>query len=237
MRISEDRYFRDLRPLRLAARMLAFEARTRTICIWTGLTRDRVRKLAGSMLPADNREASARHRGRSPLQTSYFFRSPRTRIHASVVACYFDLVGLLPDNVISAGEFPSVPRGELLCVAYETYYGSYANILIDFERAILLATALAQRNEVGPARCGDCGGVMIIDLLAKDTEAARLCDVCKSPGPDVDVSRYLNSTVISEPEQMQLFDGLAKTEPSGLDDSDKDACPPGTEVEPDDGSH
>ena len=126
MRIAEDRYFRDLRPLRLAARMLELEARTRTICSWTGLTRDRVRKLAGSVLPADGREASVRHRGRSPLQTAYFFRSPRTRTHASAVACYLALVGLLSDDVISARDFPSVPRGELLCVAYETYYAGIA---------------------------------------------------------------------------------------------------------------
>ena len=44
MRISDDRYFRDLRPLLLAAWMLKLEARTRTICTWTGLSRDRIRK-------------------------------------------------------------------------------------------------------------------------------------------------------------------------------------------------
>jgi Flagellar transcriptional activator (FlhC) len=237
MRISEDRYFRDLRPLRLAARMLALEARTRTICIWTGLTRDRVRKLAGSMLRADDRQASVRHRGRSPRQTAYFFRSPRIRTHASVVACHFALVRLLPDDVISARALPSVPRGELLCVAYETYYASFPDILIDFERAILLATALTQRDEVGLARCGDCGGLMIIDLLAKDTEAARLCTACKLHDPDIDISRYLNSAVISEPEQMQLFDGAGGAEPSRFNDSAENARSTDGENKPGDDSH
>jgi hypothetical protein len=218
MRISEDRYFRDLRPLRLAARMLELEARTRTICMWTGLTRDRVRKLAGSVLPADSRQAGVRHRGRSPLQTAYFFRSPRTRIHANAIACYLVLVGVLPDDVTSAREFPSLTRGELLCTAYETYHAGYADVLIDFERAILLATALAQRDEVSLVRCGDCGGMMIIDLFAKYSAATRLCDTCKLPAPDIDISRYLTSTIISEPEQMRLFDAPGATEPSRLDD-------------------
>jgi hypothetical protein len=207
MRIFEDRYFRDLRPLRLAARMLNLEARTRTICNWTGLTRDRIRKLAGSALPSDGREASVRHRGRSPRQTAYFFRSAHTQTHASVIASYFALVRLLPDDIVPAKAFPSVPRGELLCVAYETYCAACAEVLIDFERATLLATALAQRDEVDLVRCGDCGGLLLIDRLGKDTEAARLCEECKLPDRDVDISRYLNRVEISEPEQMQLFDG------------------------------
>lgn len=237
MRVSEDRYFRDLRPLQLAARMLDLEARTRTICIWTGLTRDRVRKLAGSVLPADSREVSARHRGRSPLQTAYFFRSPRTRTHASVVACHFALVGLLPDDVISAREFPSVRRGELLCTAYETYFAGYADVLIDFERAVLLATALAQRDEVGLGRCGNCGGMVIVDLLAKNIIATQACEACKLPDPYPDISRYLNSGVISEPEQMQLFDSAGGMEPSKLNDSAENARSTEADDKPDRDSH
>lgn len=46
MRISEDRYFRDLRQIQLAILMLNFEAHTRTICTWTVLPKDRLCKLA-----------------------------------------------------------------------------------------------------------------------------------------------------------------------------------------------
>ena len=115
MRILEDRYFRDLRPLRLAARMLNLEARTRTICIWTGLTRDRIRKLAGSTLPSDGREVSVRHRGRSPRQTAYFFRSAHTQTHASVIASHFAMVGLLPEMSFRRKPFPRCP-GASCCV-------------------------------------------------------------------------------------------------------------------------
>ena len=108
-------------------------------------------------------------------------------------------------------------------MAYETYYASCADILIDFERATLLATALAQRDEVDLVRCGDCGGLLLIDLLAKATKAARLCEACKLPDADVDISRYLNRGDISEPEQMLLFDGPGLAEPSKLNGSPANA--------------
>jgi hypothetical protein len=53
MRVSEDRYWRDLRRLDLAVRMLHLEARVGTISTWTGLTADRVRTLARSLAQPD----------------------------------------------------------------------------------------------------------------------------------------------------------------------------------------
>lgn len=169
MRISEDRYFRDLRPLLLAARMLKLEARTRTICTWTGMSRDRIRKLAGSTAFSSGQDRRVRHRGRSPRQTAYFFRSPRIYTHANVLACYFAMVDLVPHapDVIPARTFPSVPRGELLCEIYGSLYSPCPDVLIDFERAILLATALAERDEVALEHCGDCGGLMLIAVAGR----------------------------------------------------------------------
>ena len=147
--------------------------------------------------------------------------------HASVIACHFFLVGLLPEDIISAKTFPSVHRGELVCVAYEAYYAAYAGYIelpIDFEHAILLATALAQRDEVDLGRCGDCGGMLLIYRLAKDTEVARLCEACRFPNSDAKISLRLNQTSISEPEQMQLFEGTEEAEPSGLNVSPANTC-------------
>src|SRR5512146_1399389 len=45
MRVLDDRYSRDWGKLNLALRFLMHEARTRTICVWTGLTQDRIRSL------------------------------------------------------------------------------------------------------------------------------------------------------------------------------------------------
>src|ERR1700730_8623955 len=46
MRVSNKCYNRELRSIELARRMLSLEARTQTICAWTGLTGDRVRNLS-----------------------------------------------------------------------------------------------------------------------------------------------------------------------------------------------
>jgi hypothetical protein len=45
-----------------------------------------------------------------------------------------------------------------------------------------LLLALARRDEVGLARCEDCGGVRLRDLLARNKE---ICGNCEqgSPGP------------------------------------------------------
>lgn len=208
MRISEDRYFRDLRPLLLADWMLRLETRTRTICTWTGLSRDRVRRLAASIASAQADGARVRHRGRSPRQTSYFFRSPHVWTHAGVLASYFVMVDLLPGpaDVVPAKVFPSVPRGERLCETYEFYRLAYSSVPIDFERAILLATALAQRDELDLAGCSCCGGLILIDLMAQKTDAPRLCQACKIPDSTAITSLDFNESGASGPEQMRLFD-------------------------------
>ena len=226
MRISEDRYFRDLRQILLAARMLKLEARTRTICTWTGMSRDRIRKLAGSSLPSDRQKPRVRHRGRSPRQTAYFFRSRRIYAHANVLACYFAMVELIPcaRDVIPAKAFPSVPRGELLCEVYEFFCPT--EVLIDFERSILLATALAQGDEVGLERCGDCGGLMLIDrLAARDIGAVRLCQACKIAEPATTISLAPKNSGNSHPVQLPLFDGMDGTAPQRLNDSVADTRP------------
>ena len=39
MRMSENRYAKELRRRNLAKRMIEYEARTNTIVLWTGLTK------------------------------------------------------------------------------------------------------------------------------------------------------------------------------------------------------
>ena len=52
MRVTDDRYSRDLRRYDLAVRLIRHEARTQTIRQWTGLTDDRIRKLYRSYVRA-----------------------------------------------------------------------------------------------------------------------------------------------------------------------------------------
>ena len=70
MRISEDRYSRDLRRINLAQRLIRHEVRTQWICAWTGLSDDRVRNLFRSYDKSSGRVQ--RHSGPSPTRIASF---------------------------------------------------------------------------------------------------------------------------------------------------------------------
>ena len=74
MRISEDRYTRDLRRLHLARRLIQYEVRTRWICACTGLSGNRVRNLFHSY--QESLGSARRRRGPSRRQVSSFLTSP-----------------------------------------------------------------------------------------------------------------------------------------------------------------
>ena len=206
MRISEDRYTRDLRRLELARRMLHLEARTRTICTWTGVSRDRVRKLARASTPPDCPAGPMRHRGQSPHQIGYFFKSPRINAHASALACLCEMYEVLrpAPTTIPAQQFPSLARGENLCTAYEIYRAITLNSLISFEHGVLLATALAQGDELALNPCQECGGLFLIDRFAHHDER---CEHCQSGVGDTFesiVSSPLTDQTEEETDPVQL---------------------------------
>src|ERR1700685_603786 len=95
MRGSDDRYTRDRQKFDLALRLIRHEARTFTIRQWTGLSDDRIRKLYRSYCLSQDTQIVLRHRGKSPRQASFFFRSPELRFHAANLASLFVLHGLL----------------------------------------------------------------------------------------------------------------------------------------------
>ena len=112
-----------------------------------------------------------------------------------------------PPDVIRAKQFPSVTRGDLLCVAYEYFCVAVSEPLIDFERAILLATELAQGEELALGRCRDCGGVILVDLFADSAEcAARRCEACRVGESVPSSAPGLAKPGMHVPVQMPLFD-------------------------------
>ena len=94
MRVSEDRYMRDLRRIHLAQRMIRHEVRTTTICAWTGFNERRIRNLAKSyestLLPAN------RHRGPSPKRVEVFLRYNIMRSEAACLGGLARSFGVLP---------------------------------------------------------------------------------------------------------------------------------------------
>jgi len=175
MRVSDDRYTRDRLRLDLALRLIRHEARTFTIRQWTGLIDDRIRKLYRSYVSAAGSKPVLRHRGKSPRQAAYFFRSANTNFEAAQLASLYVLCGLLCATgagskkvaLESRYQIGSLESGTLLCLAYEAYCQLHAPISISFEHAWFLLLALARRDEVVLSRCVVCGGVQLRDVLAR----------------------------------------------------------------------
>ena len=170
MRVSDDRYTRDRRKFDLALRLIRHEARTLTIRQWTGLSDDRIRKLYRSYILEQDSRGILRHRGKSPRQAAFFFRNPELNFQAAQLASLFLMYGLVGCNgrgVEPRYHVGSLDSGNLLCQVYEAYLELHAPAGISFEHAWFLLLALARRDELGFARCTNCGGLQLSDLMAR----------------------------------------------------------------------
>jgi hypothetical protein len=179
MRVSDDRYTRDRQRLDLALRLIRHEARTFTIRQWTGLSDDRIRKLYRSYVLQQDARGVLRHRGKSPRQAAFFFRSPELNFQAAQLASLFVMYGLMcgtQRGLESRYRVGSLESCALLCRAYEAYLDLHAPASISFEHAWFLLLALARHDEVDVARCAVCGGVRVFDLLAKHKFSCGNCD-------------------------------------------------------------
>jgi hypothetical protein len=134
----------------------------------------------------DHSECSVlRHRGKSPRQAAYFFRNPEVTFHAAQLASLFliyGLVGAASGGLESHYRVGSLESGVLLCQTYEAYLELHTPVSISFEHAWFLLLALARRDEVGIARCDECGGLRLRDLLARRKHSCANCQQ-GSPGP------------------------------------------------------
>jgi hypothetical protein len=178
MRVSDDRYTRDRQKFDLAVRLIRHEARTYTIRQWTGLSDDRIRKLYRSYVADGGAQGVTRHRGKSPRQAAFFFRNPDVNFHAAQLASLFLMYGLMGGG--NRGVEPRYHVGSLdscalLCRAYEAYREMHVPASISFEHAWFLLLALARRDEVGIARCTNCGGLRLRDLLARHKQTCGNC--------------------------------------------------------------
>ncbi len=188
MRVTDDRYSRDRLRLDLALRLIRHEARTHTIRRWTGLSDDRIRKLYRSYVKSPETRGVLRHRGKSPRQVAYFFRTAEVNFQAAQLASLFLMYGLLGGGgtgLEARYRIGSLDSGQLLCLAYEAYRELHAPARISFEHAWFLLFALARRDELGLVRCDTCGGLRLCDLLAKHR---LLCGNC-APGAPASAER------------------------------------------------
>jgi hypothetical protein len=178
MRISDNRYSRDLRRYNLAWEMIGYEVRTGTIRAWTGLSGNRIRTLYQAYTQGHERSSPPRHRGVSPFQLQYFTRSRRVRREATVFGAVCRLMHVLPAQPVAnaAVVLPGVARGELLCLAFQAFREMVPQSDLTFERAALLFLALAEAEELRLATCRNCHAALIIDRLDVPRAECSVCD-------------------------------------------------------------
>lgn len=177
MRVSDDRYSRDLRRFNLAMRLIRHEARTHTISAWTGFPAARVRKLYRAYPERWDRAHAVRHRGPSPRNVTFFLRGGM-RSEAAAVGVLCSLLGAV--SVQKAAQpprsVPSVARGERLCLAFELYHAIIPDPKLTFERVVLLVNALSVSEDLAMGRCASCDVSILVDPLGRER---HICEQCR----------------------------------------------------------
>jgi hypothetical protein len=168
-----DRIGRELRRHQLAVRMISHRARRRTICNFTGLTRQKIKTLRHEW----NVRSKGRRRGPSPTSVSAFFANAQMRTEASVIALFCKLHELIPATKIpeAARLYPNLERGERLCEVFEAYGTYLPESTVSFELITLLAIGLAAPAGLELVGCATCQGVIVVDALSI---RRRVCSHC-----------------------------------------------------------
>jgi hypothetical protein len=176
MRISEDRYTRDLRRLDLARRMIRHELRTQWIRVCTGLSDNRVRNLFRSYDKTSGKVR--RHRGPSPTQLSAFLASPPLRAEASAIAGLAHALAAIPAQLKVRGreDGPALEVGERLVDVFDLFYRIAPQSHLKMDQFFPVVSALAAAEDLMLGHCGGCHGTLLIDPLLND---GRLCLSCE----------------------------------------------------------
>ena len=187
MRISEDRYARDLRRLHLAERLIRNEVRTGWICGCTGLSADRIRKLFHSYYQGSGRVV--RPRGPSPTALSDFLRSLRTE--ASAIGGLALAMGAIPARAASRKPpvRSGIETGECFLEVFELFRKVAPRSEFDMDRFICLASALTKGEDLQIGHCRNCHGALLVDPLGA---RRRLCLPCTEDSLDQGGRRFRN---------------------------------------------
>jgi hypothetical protein len=178
MRVSNKCYTRELRSIELARRMLGLEARTQTICSWTGLTGDRVRSLSRVLGRDGVGRGASRQRGPSPSKFAVLMASPNVREEAPAIAGLCRCFGVIPGERCpdARTRLPGIERGERLCDALELFRQMVPETRITLEQVVLLVFTLAEGQGWTLGVCASCHATILIDRLAL---SRRLCAHCE----------------------------------------------------------
>jgi hypothetical protein len=202
MRISEDRYARDLRRLNLAHRLIRHEVRTQWIRASTGFSEKRVRNLFHSYDKAYT--GVRRRRGPSPTRLSAFLHSLRNE--ASAIGGLACVLGAVPDAPAtpSRPESADLEAWERLVDVFELYHEIVPQSQFKMTQFIQLVNALTEGKDLAMGHCGNCHGALLVDPLGT---SRRLCPACiqdSFKGRRCAPGRHLKSSdIASRPSEIE----------------------------------
>jgi hypothetical protein len=205
MRVSEDRYTRDLRRITLAHRMIRLGVRTLWICAWTGLTPKRVRNLvrsySGTLL------ASRRMRGAPPRNALGLLRSPLAQNEASALAGIAVRMEILPEAPIRNAHrmLAELAIGERMCRAFELYRVLVPEGSFTMEHFILLVMSLAERQILSMEYCESCHGVLVVDCPGAKRRRCPECRKSSADASEPQVPEPADRFRVSDHRQQTLF--------------------------------
>ena len=183
MRMSENRYAKELRRRNLAKRMIEYEARTNTIVVWTGLTKYQVITMFREYTELS---AHRRHRGLSPFQPSFFSRSMWLECESSALAAIELEMNIIPASITPGVGLPGLARGERLLYAFDLYRSLIPNTRMTLEHAVLLAQELTAARTLALGRCVRCDGLMVRDRLGAWHHDCAFCRLGERVVPETD---------------------------------------------------
>jgi hypothetical protein len=160
----------------VAARMLGFEARTRTIRLATRLSDDQIRRLYHQV-----RAAASRHRGRSPSSVLQYTRNFAAQLESSIFSGVLVKHGLLKGRRPRPWLHNALQYAQRFCDAYADYLQLAHQEVLSFEQAWFLARALAARGELYLQRCPRCVGYFVRDTSTVLKDQCPLCQLREQP--------------------------------------------------------
>jgi hypothetical protein len=192
--------------------MLHHGARTHTICAFTLLSPQRVRKLAKQVRRTDLRGIN-RQRGPSPTKLANLLASPYLNLEFSAIAGLCQWVGVMPKEPLVHPEksLPAIERGERLCYTLELFQAIVPYSRVTLEQLILLVTSLAERAEWQLGTCHACSAVILIDLLGAKSTLCVSCERERGKGRGANAGEFevnpdrLPEADWSEAVQQSLF--------------------------------
>jgi hypothetical protein len=211
LRVTDDRYLRELRRINLAQRLIGYEVRTATIQQWTGLSDERIRNLI-SLHDARVR-AGRRHRGPAPRNVIEFLRQTQLRSEASVMSALAYLYGVLPTprRGPTPALLPGVDAGERLCRAFAIYRRVIPGSRLNLEHIMSLLVALAANSEARLAHCAHCHGALLINPSNLQRDICPWCEARETQAaPEVVLEAEAR-----EPGESDLSSGCTPAEPDG----------------------